>query len=316
MLPAVPSDHQGLVRRVADHHPELQPLETAAAMGNWAGVEEFFAGLTDPSDRLHAGWLVGRVDGVERLLAPAAMAETGDTTLARTLYGIRLVVMGWNIRTAARAEHVSREQFAAFREHCIRAEQMLIDATAVQPDNTTAWIERIVTARALQVGQSEARRRYDRVAQHAPHVLPAQQQLLQKLLPKWSGSFEAAEAFVRERVAAAPPGSPVPALLLDYHVERWLDLDDNEVAPYLARIHDDLRTAEAMTLDPAWRPGFDRYKVHHNLAFLFSLAGLDFQAAKQFRAIGRNFTESPWNYLNGEAVDNFTKRRATALAKG
>jgi hypothetical protein len=306
MLRAVRSDLQGLVCGPADHHPALRTLADAVAAGDRAGVVAFFAGMHDHGERVHAGRMIAHTAGAERLLAPVAMAEHGDTTLARTLYAMRLVVMG---RTPD-AEHAGREHVG--REHLIRAEQLLIDATVIEPDNVMAWTARIRTARALGLGRSEARRRYDHVAWHAPHLLVAQRQYLRAL----PAGGEEAEAFVRERVAAAPPGSPVPALLLDLHLARRRRLDPAARERYLTGIHDDLSAVERALADPAYAPGFDRYRVHHALAFLLGVCGLDGRAAAQFRLIGPHFVASPWDHLPGDAVDNFLERRARALAGG
>lgn len=40
-----------------------------------------------------------------------------DDPVAGTLLGAHLIKEGWRIRTAARATHVSQEQFDAFHEH-------------------------------------------------------------------------------------------------------------------------------------------------------------------------------------------------------
>jgi len=314
MLRRVSTDLPAPDFRVSHHFPELTRLAGAVDEADWPAVEAFFADITDPDDHVHAAWMVAKLDGSEKLLEPHAE----KSPLARTLHGIRLVIQGWQIRTTARARYVSQEQFAAFHDHVSRAEQVLIDATAVNPDDLTAWTERIVTARALEFGQSEARRRYDQVAKRAPHVFCAQRQLLQKLCPKWGGSFEAAEAFVRERAAAAPLGSPVPALVVEYHVERWPDTGNKDVRRYLTQpaVRADIHAAAERTVwNPAFRPGLLKYEVHNLFAVVFSLMDEHRAAAREFTAIGACATDQPWSlFRDGETV--FVDYRATALAKG
>jgi hypothetical protein len=314
MLRCVRSDLPAPDFTVANHFPELTRLAQAVRAADWSTVEAFFAGRTDPDDRVSAAWMVTGMDESAPLLEAHA-----NGTLGRTLHGIRLVLEGWNIRTEARARHVSREQFAGFHEYVSRAERVLIDATALNPDDIVAWTERVVIARALSFGQSEARRRYDRIGRHAPHVLCAQRQLLQKLCPKWGGSFDAAEAFVRERVAAAPEGSPVPALIVEFHTERWLEGGTKSgLVRYMSdpAVRADVRAAAERTVwNPQFRPGLLKYEVHNLFAFTFSAMDEPRLAAQEFAAIGACATRSPWSYL-GDKETVFTEHRAAALARG
>lgn len=296
--------------------PELTRLAAAAKAADWSTVESIFSDLSDPDDRVCAAWMVADLDGADDMLKTQAATDTG--TLGRTLYGIRLVLEGWRIRTGDRARNVTRTQFDGFHEYVGRAEALLIDATARDPHDLTAWTERVVTARALEFGQSEARRRYDRVSRRAPHMYTAQSQLLQKLCPKWGGSFQAAEAFVRECVAAAPPGSPVPVLVVDYHFEHRLDVSLKDFKRYLSRpeVRADIMSAAERTVDsPDFRPGLLRYRAHNFFAAAFSLMDEHRAAARQFEAIGSCATDHPWAFLGGRA-STFAAHRATALAKG
>ncbi|MFF2522042.1 hypothetical protein [Streptomyces liangshanensis] len=297
--------------------PALVPLRTAARGGDLPAVERFFEGLTDEDDRAYACGLLAELSGTEKLFERIE-AEPSEGPLRRTLLAQRRVVVGWKIRSAARAQHVSQRQFEEFHTWLREAERLLIDVCAEHPDFALAWAVRLTTARGLQLGQSEARRRYDRLAEHHPHHLAAQNSLLQQLCPKWGGSWEDAHAFARERAAAAPAGSNAGVLVAQLHIERWLDLDAGDDARYITRtdVRDELvAAAAASVLHPDHRPAFRSVEAHNHFAMVFSTAGEHALAAPHFRAIGNNATEYPWTFL-GDQDAAFTKHRKLALAKG
>ncbi|GAA1897419.1 hypothetical protein [Asanoa iriomotensis] len=72
------------------------------------------------------------------------------------------------------------------------------------------WTARLTTARGLEMGQAEARRRYDRLAALDPHHLPGQRQLLQQLCAKWGWSLEDMHAFATEATSRLSDGAHAP----------------------------------------------------------------------------------------------------------
>jgi hypothetical protein len=109
------------------------------------------------------------VAGVERLLTEVASRDDSHT-LPQVLLAARHISMGGQARTGLRARHASRNQFAVFHDHLRRAEQLLIEVVAREPANAMAWALRVTTAMGLELGQSEARRRYDRLAASYPSL--------------------------------------------------------------------------------------------------------------------------------------------------
>ncbi|MEU2611131.1 hypothetical protein ABZ570_06000 [Micromonospora sp. NPDC007271] len=308
-LPAVDADP-------AAAFPEVNAMRAALAARDWLGVRQ----LLDPRDWAWRSLLVNAVDdvdGVDQFLRQV-LARQPDDTVAATMLAAYLVGAGWKIRTAQRAEYVSREQFDRFHEHLRQAEQLLIDVCAREPGNVLAWQERLNTARGLGLGQAEARRRYDRLARYAPHQLSAQSTLLQQLCPKWGGTWEAAFAFARERALAAPEGAQNAVLLADAHFERFCSLDsDGERAAYAQDprvVHDIWTAAQRSVLHPGFRhePGW--VATRSVFAYWFGLIGQWAAAAAQFAALGHLASEYPWSYLDGTAtLDQF---RIEAYAKG
>ncbi|MEH0576365.1 hypothetical protein QBA54_18130 [Streptomyces sp. B21-108] len=115
-----------------DNTPELIPLRTAAQAGDWRAVRACFAALDSVDQLASASSLVADIDGVENFLERAAADLPGDP-LPRTLLAERYVYIGWDIRSGARAQNVSQDQFTQFHDWLRRAEQLLIEVCAEQP---------------------------------------------------------------------------------------------------------------------------------------------------------------------------------------
>jgi hypothetical protein len=297
-----------------DNTPELIPLRTAAQAGDWQAVRACFAALESVDQLASASSLVADIAGVENFLERAAADLPGDP-LPRTLLAERYVYIGWDIRSGARAQHVSQDQFTQFHDWLRRAEQLLIGVCAEQPAYAPAWTARLMTARGLQLGQAEARRRYDRLSAHHPHHYRAQTQLLQQLCPKWSGSWDAAHGFARECATAAPDGANSGAMVALAHIEHWLDLDSGERTAYMRGlpVRDDLRNAARVSvLHPGHRPDWNSIGAHSAFAFAFSVGGHFADAAPHFAFLGDRATEFPWQYLP-DKKSAFLKFRKSAL---
>ncbi|MET8134005.1 hypothetical protein [Streptomyces sp. NPDC005251] len=301
---------------LASAFPEAGWLRQVAAARDWAAIRQYVDGLPHGTDRAFLVRVVAEVPGVEHFLREV-VAAAPDDVLALTILGSREIEIGWSIRTAARAKDVSREQFRQMHEHLRQAEQLLIRATALDPTHDAAWAARLNTARGLQLGQNEARRRYDRLAGHHPNHFTGQARLLQQLCPKWSGSWEAAHGFARECLRGAPEGALSGGLVAEAHLEHWLDLSStgNARTEYLrqANVHPELvEAAERSVLHPHHRPTYGWVTVQGNFAALFSLIGDTARAAAHFRALGNLASKYPWSYL-GEPADAYVRHRAAAL---
>ncbi|WP_405862887.1 hypothetical protein OG407_30960 [Streptomyces sp. NBC_01515] len=307
--------------------PDLTPLRDAAQAGDWQATQAFFTTL-DPTENpvenpvensvekmsFASGQLAG-LDGVETYLERAAAEHPADP-LPRTLLAERYIRIGWAIRSRARAEHVSRDQFGQFHDWLRRAELLLIDVCAEQPGNAAAWTARLLTARGLELGQTEARRRYDRLSAHHPHHFRAQSQLLQQVCPKWSGSWEDAHSFARECVAAAPAGSHAGALVAEAHIEHWAELDGVEQRTYMrsVSVRDELRAAARKSvLHPDYAPGWSWIAADSAFALAFSIGGHVKDAAAHFVSLEDRVSEYQWQYLPGWKAA-FVKYRKSALA--
>jgi hypothetical protein len=139
-------------------YPDLAVLRRATRAGDWSGVEAYFDALPPRADRSTAVQLVAYSAGSERFLQKAVDTHR-DSALARTLLGSRFIVIGWKARTRAWASQVSQAQWRVFLDYLGRAERILADAVAIDPEDSAAWTERITTARGLSLDLDEARRR-------------------------------------------------------------------------------------------------------------------------------------------------------------
>jgi hypothetical protein len=162
------------------------------------------------------------------------------------------------------------------------------------------------------LGLNETRRRYSRVASIDPHHLPAQGSMLQQLCPKWGGTWDQVHTFSHEVMHSAPAGAPNAVLVVDGHLEQFL----NAGRGYMRSAHvraDIVEAGRCSVLHPGFRrePGW--VQVMNSFAMAFSLLGDRDAAAAMFTALGSHATEYPWAY-QGDGIAAF--RRSRALATG
>ncbi|MEV6524010.1 hypothetical protein AB0M43_18840 [Longispora sp. NPDC051575] len=299
--------------------PELAALRAAVRSHDWPAVSAFLGGLDDPDDHSFVVRFVGEIGGSEDFLR-TVVGQAPGATLPMTLLAARLIELGWEARSGYGAEHVSQVQFRAFHEYLRQAERLLIEVTAREPADTSAWTMRLLTTRGLELGQSEARRRYDHAARHAPHSFGTQAQILQQLCPKWGGTWEDAHAFARECALAAPEGSLSGALVATWHLERWLSMDRAEANRYIVQAHVRAEVAEAAARSvdhPAFRrAGYRAAYALNTFAMATALHGDQTAAARYFHMIGAEATALPWSYHGNDNVTSFLWFRKNARAKG
>ncbi|HZE67898.1 MAG TPA: hypothetical protein VE081_14775 [Sporichthyaceae bacterium] len=298
----VAAEAEELITNPWDFYPELQPLRQTAKAKDWRAVRARLAEIDDPGDRARIGSLLTTSLGIEEMLT-AAVEENPEDTDALALLAGRTLVLGWEIRGGGYGSTVSEAQAEAFHEHVERADAMLLDVTARDPANIDAGVGRIIAARALSMGGNEVERRYRQLAEHHPHVLTAQFQALQGLLPKWGGEWKGALFFAVECARAAPPGSPNAALIADYHLEKWLSLPSedkwNYIQGHAVRV-ELVAAAERSVLHRDYRPGLNWVETHNLFAKALAFADEDKKAALLFdRLEGRmsGVWTSPTSYV-------------------
>ncbi|WP_250001253.1 hypothetical protein [Actinoplanes sp. M2I2] len=299
----------------ADAYPEVRVVRERLAARDWPAVRQVVDGLP-PAGRTMVLRQGGFVDGAEQLLREVLDRDPADGAAAAML-GFRLVDVGWKIRTGARAEYVSSQQFGEFHDWLRRAEAVLIDGAARNPRDPAIWSARLVSGRGLEVGLAEIRRRYDKVKALDPHNLTAQFHLLQSLCPKWSGSWDQLHPWCREEMLAAPPGAVQGVLVAEAHIEHWLELPPGTDTAYLngGPVRAELReAAERSVLHSDFGRDHGWVEAASTFAFVFSLTGDRRSAAALFALLGDLATKHPWTYLGDDPAGHIRNHRRRALA--
>jgi hypothetical protein len=295
--------------------PRLGAVKASAQQGDWLAVSRQLGdiGAADEDQLAVAADVVAQIPGVERMLDDVVRSEPGNIG-ARTLRAHRRIVQGWEVRSRQQAEHVSAAQFEEFHRHLREAEVELIELCARAPWMALPWNLRLMTARGLELGLSETRRRYDRLAQHHPVNFSAQRQLLQQLCPKWGGTWDQTFEFARGCSASAPAGSASHALVAIAHFEQWVELEGRDRTFYFADTarRSELSTAaERSVLDPAFGDSLHAVGLHTLFAITQSLAGEHTRAARHFEALGDAASEDWYGYFN-DPVATYRKHRSQA----
>ncbi|RFU40263.1 hypothetical protein DZF91_18075 [Actinomadura logoneensis] len=304
--------------------PEARELAAATAKGDTDLLRRVAAETGDADRRSFLLGVAVDHQGRPDWLARWPEEEPGEA-LAHLARGAHGIAWAWEARGTARAEMTGSEQFREFRVRLGVAERDLLRAAELAPDDPEPWAHLLTTARGLQHGPEELGRRFAEViARHTWHYR-AHAMMLQGVAPKWSGSTGLMFNFARARAAAAPPASPLVSLVVEAHLETWLDEPDGEPAETEpaetesghfadAAVQRELRAVAARlasATDAPVTPALSR--ARNLLAFGFALGGDQFAAAEQFAAIGPHVTESPWYHLAGDIIENFTAARERAL---
>jgi hypothetical protein len=301
----------------AELFPELGELAALADQGDWRTLELVLDAEQDAEVLIRVMNVIVERPGVERLLEDVVFRQR-DSALANTLLAWRHVVLGWQARSGRRAEHVRMEDFHEFVAQLRRAERRLIDVCARYPAYVPAWHVRLPAARGLQLGTSEVRRRYDRLARLQPHCLESQRQLLQQLCPKWSGDpWDAAFEFVRGCSAEAPEASAVPSLIAEIYIELYMELGADEGSRRLAEpdVLEELRAAgQASVLNPNFPMNYLWASAHSAFALAFSLAGEHASARPHFEALGPYVAAETWERVTGDPKALLERHQALASA--
>ncbi|MFG3344273.1 hypothetical protein ACGF1Z_04310 [Streptomyces sp. NPDC048018] len=280
--------------------PDVRRVREAAAAADWPAVKAVLEARAESEDRTELLWAVGDTSGVEEWITPVLEAEP-EAPLPRLVAGIRHICWGWEARTGARAQDVSREQFEVFHARLRAAETWLYEVAEQQPGWTSPWYGLQITGRGLQIDAGTARRRFAATVRRDPYHLGAHQQQLQQVCEKWSGSHEEMHAFAHESAFGAPAGTALGQLVAVAHVEHWLALDRGPDTRYMRR--PEVARSLQQAADHSYRhPDFERrgnwLQVYNTFAMAFSLVGDVASARECFRATQGRVTEFPWYYVD------------------
>jgi len=286
----------------AGDSPRLPVVRASLARGDVAGavgeirnapLAERFELVWASADDVPYEWLVAQHGALD------------DDALLATYAGAAAMRHGWRARTNADAERVDREQFKTFWAWLAEAEQHLVRATSLAPDDATPWVYLLVTGRGLQHERGELERVFRQAVARDPEHLEAYRQMMQFLCKKWFGTHEDMFAFARSVSAAAPTGSPLHELPIFAHVERWVEFsvkDPHELQQRAGYFRDPAVTAELSVarerLGPLLTGAPDGRSVtaRNMLAFVAWRAGDKNAFADEIAAMHGVVSPMPWNY--------------------
>ncbi|WP_053739366.1 hypothetical protein [Nocardia sp. NRRL S-836] len=126
-------------------------------------------------------------------------------------------------RTAARAKHTSRDQFAGLADFTGRARQTLLRAAELAPDDVAPWAALISVTLGAPTHRGEPAEIHEEVVKRVPDLVNANLRRLQTKAAKWYGSHDEMFAFARSGVESLPDGHPLLALVPIAHIEMHLD---------------------------------------------------------------------------------------------
>jgi tetratricopeptide (TPR) repeat protein len=299
------------------HYPLLGRAHDAVLAKDLPALGQAYQAAESWSSRVAV--MLEAAEFVDESYARSLAALSPQDPWRLTLLGGRLVVAGWEKRGYGWAKSVTAEGARAFLAYLQEAEEVLAQACAVLPDNPSAWVIRLRTARGLGVGLDETRRRYARVAQIDPNNWPAQRQLLQSLYPKWYGSWEEAFEFARYCAASAPPGSAAGSILLDAHLEKRGSLEAAEWDKYFAdpSVQEEVDALAARTVfNPAFGSQFGWVEALTKFAVVFSMMKRWPQAQACFEALGPYYHPMTDVWRESWARREFLRYRKKAMRGG
>lgn len=270
-------------------------LVEAADTGDWAAVKEALAPFDLGRDHRVLGELA-ELDGVQDWIGRAVEEDEEHRATALLISGARHISWGWEARTAARAVHVTQEQWRVFHERLHIAEEQLLEAAELRPEWVTPWRRLLTSGRGMSLGAAVNETRFDAGLRRDPLDLDIHTERLAQLQPRWGGEPGQALEFARKAFAAAPDGHRLGCVVAMAYVEEWVESDDSDCLQQ-PRIRTELReAAERSILHHAYERGLGWQGDHNMFAMALSLAGSS-KASNVFRELDGAFTEWPWTYM-------------------
>ena len=281
--------------------PEAVAVIAAMTAGDWPAARRILDAGHPQDDFDFLLGAAAEVDGVEEWL-PDRIRDDGDDLLASLVFGARLVTWAWAARTGARAQDVTDDRWAVFRERLQQAEEVLQEVVRRDASTAAAWSALIITATGLSRPLAELRERFDRTVAIDPHNFTAHQRFLQGACAKWQGSDAIMHEFARTAARTAPAGSRLGVLIPLAHCESWLSAETQGRpgyfrSPSVAR--DLVEAADRSVLHPAYERRRNWAADNNPFAAAFSLAGDWPRARRQFEILGGLGTQTPWAYFTG-----------------
>ena len=256
---------------------------------------------TTPEERERLSMVLATVSGRAALFDAWVERDpdSADAWMARGAHGVG---WAWEARGRAGSEHVRRDAFEVFFERLRRAEESLMRAVHLAPEDPVPWTHLLISGRGLQVPKEEQWMRYEESKARHPWLSEAQLQMLQYLCAKWFGSDVESLEFAGTVAREAPDSSPALAVVPMAHIEIWLALhsrDRGNPDGYIhgpevrQQIHD---VAERSVYREDFPIDLTTVRAANVFAFAIYLMGGEGAARQIVKRLGTRRTEFPWGY--------------------
>ncbi|PSL00692.1 hypothetical protein CLV63_101166 [Murinocardiopsis flavida] len=253
---------------------------------------------------------IGHSGSIYDLLEDGMPAEDAADILV--WLGSTLIAEAWEIRGGGFADTVSDNSYKLFRATLANAEEPLLTAARLRPDDPVPWSEMLSYCMGTGADQAERDSVWQNVLSRYPTLWSANWTRLQTLCAKWHGSHEEMFAFARGAVAGAPPGDPVVAMLVEAHSEYLFRereaLVENggfaafmkfEMGYFTPQVVAELEAAAAKWCQ-APRPHPREVDSHHLFGWIFHEAERADNARWHLGQTHMHFRSRPWNYHGTE----------------
>lgn len=295
--------------------PQASAVKQLLAQGRWQEFHDFLEPITNWDRRdwyLDCG--VSGITGLPEWLDEWAAARP-DSNLPLLVKGVRGTNWAWEARGGGRAKTVGADAWPVFYERLVAADQALSRAAALAARDPLPVAYSIAVAMGLQLGQDEARSRFDEAHRRDPINGAACANMVQATARKWGGTNEGMLQWARWVSSEAPDGAQQHKWVAYAHIECWLDAEKG--APqqqYFLRPEvkqEVLASAQRCVLSPSYavRDLTIRSCADRNIyAFCFSLMREYGAALDMMRLIGPYVTAAPWRY-QGKAGEKYEVHR-------
>ncbi len=289
--------------------PLAHEWQACLARGDWTDVGDFLRAQDDIEVRdFYLAALSDTMRGWPAWLDTWVEREPHDA-LPRLMRAWRYTAYAWDARTKASAKDVKQDAWPLFFGRLNKAEADLAVAANLAPDDAGPWALMLRTARGLQMGIPESRRRFAEVERRSPWHAWACQQVIQSVAAKWGGSDELMFEIARGISARAPEGMDAHVVIADAYFEAW-DRDDKDYWERPEARTEILEAARRCLSAPHVTPR--TVLVRNAFAFCFWQLGERDLLREQLEQIGDIMT-TPWDrFADPAAVFARARRYAQA----
>ena len=225
--------------------------------------------------------------------------DRADAWMARGAHGVG---WAWQARGRGGSETVGRDAWEVFFERLRRAEESLMRAVELAPEDPVPWTHLLISGRGLQVPKEEQWMRYEESQARHKWLSEAQLQMLQYLCDKWFGSDVESLEFAATVAREAPDNSPALSVVPMAHIEIWFALHSRERGNPDAYIHgpevrqEIHQAAERSVYREDFPMDMTTVRAANTFAFAIHLMGGEGAARQLVKRIGTRRTEFPWAY--------------------